>query len=259
MASREENPVTADSESGVGPSGIAVIIPAYNEADRVGDTVRAAGAIPGVTQVIVVDDGSTDGTAEAARGAWAHRIVRLDRNRGKGSALNAGWRESIEGVLLFLDADLGTSAREGSKLIEPVVSGAADMTVALFPRTGKGGGMGLAVGLARWGIRMLTGYEADAPLSGQRCIRRELLESVGGFEKAFGAETALTIDAIRAGFCVVEIETTMGHRVTGRDAASILHRARQFRDIARTLLVRSVHRNPVFHDRSTSTPGSTDR
>ena len=73
------------------------------------------------------------------------------------------------------------------------------------------------------------------PLSGQRALRREVWERIGGFEPGFGAEVALTIDAIRAGFRVVEVPTTMTHRVTGRDWAAKRHRARQLMAVARAL------------------------
>ena len=153
--------------------------------------------------------------------------------------MNAGIRASEGRILLLLDADLGRSACEVDKLLFPVLADEADMTIASFPIIpGAGGGFGLAVGLARRGILRLTGQKLDSPLSGQRGLRREVLERVGGIAPGFGAEVALTIDAIRAGFRVMEVPTTMTHRVTGRDWKGIRHRARQFRDIARALVRR---------------------
>jgi glycosyltransferase involved in cell wall biosynthesis len=214
---------------------ISVVIPAYNEDDRVGATVRAVLAIPGVAELIVVNDGSSDDTAACAEQAGA-RVLSLPGKRGKGAALNAGVEAATGDILLVLDADLGDSASQAECLPGPVVADEADMTVATFPVIpGKGGGMGLVVKLARWGIRRSTGREMVAPLSGQRALRREVWEKVGGFAEGFGAEVALTIDALCAGFRVTEMPTTMTHRVTGRDWKAVQHRARQFNAVARAL------------------------
>ena len=219
---------------------VSAIIPARDEADRIADTLRALKSVPGIGQIIVVDDGSIDGTAAAAEAAGAD-VLRLERSRGKGGAMNAGAAASSGDVLLFLDADLGESAAEASKLIAPVEDGSADMAIAQFPAgAGRGGGFGLAVGLARVGIRLLAGRRMGSPLSGQRAIRRELWERVGGIAPGFGAEVGLTIDAIRAGFRVVEVPAEFKHRVTGRDWSGIRHRARQFSHIAQALARRLV-------------------
>ena len=82
-------------------TGVAAVIPAKDEADRVAATVRAVRGIPGVDLVVVVDDGSTDATAEVAREAGAE-VVRHARNRGKAAAMTtgAGWvarHEAVEG------------------------------------------------------------------------------------------------------------------------------------------------------------------
>src|ERR1700747_2953987 len=70
-------------------SQVAVVIPAYNEADLVGATVTAAAALPGVDVVVVVDDGSRDGTADVAERAGA-AVLRHARNRGKAAAMETG-------------------------------------------------------------------------------------------------------------------------------------------------------------------------
>ena len=192
----------------------------------------------GIDQVIVVDDGSSDGTAQAAE-KYGADVLRLPKNLGKGGAMNAGAKSASGDVFLFLDADLGDSACEASKLIGPVLANAADMTIARFPEIpGKGGGFGFAVGLARTGIRELTGRKMMSPLSGQRAMRRKVWEKVGGIAPGFGAEVALTIDALRGGFRVLEVPTSMTHRITGKDWSGIRHRGRQFADIARALIQR---------------------
>nr|WP_055504333.1 glycosyltransferase [Nonomuraea pusilla] len=222
----------------------AVVIPAVNEADRIASTVAAAKALPGVGLVVVVDDGSTDQTGRIARAAGA-RVVRHSRNRGKAAAMESG-AEAVRLLdddrpprhLLFLDADLGETARAAAPLIEPVRSGAADMTIAVFMTRVKLGGHGLVVRLSRDGIRRATGFEAAQPLNGQRCLTRAAFEAARPLAHGFGVETALTIDLLRKGFRVSEVEVEMSHRATGTDWRAQLHRARQLRDVARALATR---------------------
>lgn len=211
---------------------MVALIPAFDEADRVGETVAAALTLPGVEEVVVVDDGSSDDTSAVAAGAGA-RVIRLERNAGKGAALSEGIKQADADIYLLLDADLGHSARQTAPLLEPVAAGLADMTIAAMrPPPGHKGGFGLVMRLSRWAVRRLGGAEISAPLSGQRALRREVIEQVGGFEERFGLETALTIDALRRGFRVVEVPLDLTHRATGRDLKGFLHRGRQFRDVA---------------------------
>lgn len=207
---------------------VACLIPAYNEARRVGDTIRAIKSLQQVDEIIVIDDGSTDATAEEAEAAGADRVLRLDSNIGKGGAMNRGLAETSADVLLLLDADLGSSAQEGAKLLEPVLSGLFDMSVAILPRTGKKAGFGFVVRLARWGIRRLAKLDVQAPLSGLRAVKREVVDRAGGFEPGWGVEIGLTVAAAQAGFTIVEVPTEFTHRVTGRSIRGFVHRGRQF-------------------------------
>ncbi|MFG1697395.1 glycosyltransferase family 2 protein [Nonomuraea sp. NPDC049309] len=222
----------------------AVIIPAADEADRIAATVKAAAALPGVDLVVVVDDGSRDQTGRIARAAGA-RVVRHSRNRGKAAAMETGAEavrlldeEGSPRHLLFLDADLGDTAQAAAPLIEPVRAGEADMTIAVFTTRVKLGGHGLVVRLSKEGIRRATGFDATQPLNGQRCLTRAAFEAARPLAHGFGVETALTIDLLRKGFRVKEVEVDMAHRATGTDWRSQLHRARQLRDVARALAVR---------------------
>ncbi|MFE3449706.1 glycosyltransferase family 2 protein [Nonomuraea sp. NPDC059194] len=227
----------------------AVVIPAKDEADRIGATVAAAMDLPGVDLVVVVDDGSTDQTGRVARAAGA-RVVRHSRNRGKAGAMESGAEavRLLDGPtprhLLFLDADLGDTARAASALVEPVRAGEADMTIAVFATRVKLGGHGIVVRLARDGIKRASGFTTAQPLNGQRCLTREAFEAARPLAHGFGVETALTIDLVRKGFRVVEVEVDMAHRATGTDWRAQLHRARQLRDVARALAVRE----PVIRD-----------
>jgi glycosyltransferase involved in cell wall biosynthesis len=218
---------------------VAVIIPAHNEAERIGATVSAAATLPGADAVIVVDDGSRDATGEVAERAGA-TVVRHARNRGKAAAMQTGAksvrlldeRDGTSRLLLFLDADLGDTAAQAGPLITPVAAGDADMTIAAFTSTVKLGGHGFVVGLSARGIERATGWTPTQPLNGQRCLSRAAYETVCPLSFGYGAETAMTIDAKRRGLRIAEVEVPLAHRATGKDMGSQLHRARQFVDVA---------------------------
>ena len=230
------------------PSGdLAVIIPARNESERIGATVKAAAGLPGVDIVVVVDDGSADGTATEAQKAGAS-VMRHARNRGKAAAmetgaevvrlLEAGQDRASLHHLLFLDADLAETAGEAGPLAAPVRAGQADMTIAVFSNRVRHGGHGLVVALSGSGIMRATGWRPAEPLNGQRCLTRAAFEVATPLAHGWGAETGLTIDLLRQGMRVVEVEVPLEHRATGRDWRSQLHRARQFADVARALAAR---------------------
>ncbi len=210
------------------------IIPAFNEEERIFETVRAVFSIPEIDGVLVVDDGSTDGTAGAARLAGA-QVLSLPSNRGKGEALNQGVAKIKPDVVVLLDADLGGTAQEAGRLLMPVLEGEADMAVALFPGSARKAGFGLVRRLARAGIKFYTGLDMQSPLSGQRALTKEVLRRVIPFASGFGVEVALTIKAARAGFRILEVPVNMGHKETTRDLPGFLHRGRQFWHVARTL------------------------
>jgi hypothetical protein len=231
---------------------VAVVIPARNEADRIAATVAAAAALDGVGLVVVVDDGSRDGTGRLARRAGAV-VLRHARNRGKAAAMQSGAnavglvdqreRRQPGGPehprhLLFLDADLAESAAHAGPLAAPVLDGRADMTIAVFAATVKLGGHGLVVGLSGAGIRRAVGWQPVQPLNGQRCLTRAAFEAARPLARGWGVETALTIDLMRQGFRVAEVEVDLAHRATGTGLRAQLHRAHQLTDVARALAAR---------------------
>lgn len=236
------------------PTRVAAIIPAMNESSRIASTVTAARRIPGVDIVVVVDDGSSDDTGVLARRAGAE-VITHRKNKGKAAAMMTGAyalrnreiSDSAPGqrpdhrALLFIDGDLEDSASATAPLTAPVLAGESDMTIAILPpQKRQGGGFGFVVGLAKKGIKDLSGFEATQPLSGMRCLSREAFDTALPFASGWGVETAMTIDVINAGLRVTEVECDLHHRVTGRDLSAQLHRAAQYRDVARALLVRKL-------------------
>ena len=236
---------------------VAAVIPAKDEADRIAATVRAVRGIPGVDLVVVVDDGSSDDTAEIAREAGAE-VVRHARNRGKAAAMTTGAgyvarHEGVEGAgraaptsggpLLFVDGDLEGTAANLGVLVPPVLEGRADMTIAtLPPQKTAGGGHGFVVRLARKGIEDLTGFVAQQPLSGMRCISRPAFDAASPLARGWGVEVGLTVDVLMAGLRVEEVPCELQHRVSGADWRGQVHRAKQYRDVALALARRRARR-----------------
>lgn len=157
---------------------VAAIIPAYNEENTIGAVLEALIDSSLVDEIIVVSDGSEDGTVQAAAAFEQVMVIDLMENRGKGGAVKAGLDRCEAGILLILDADLiGLTKAHIESLLNPVLSGEALMSVGIFE---KG--------------RVVTDFaQKMAPfLSGQRALKRDLLENISNLDLSrFGIEVAL--------------------------------------------------------------------
>lgn len=212
------------------------IVAARNEADRIGATVGALREAVAGIEVFVADDASEDGTGDAALAAGA-TLIRRRRPHGKGGNVTAACEAALSGApadatFLLCDGDLGATAGVLAGLVEAVEANACDLAIAAFSRK-VGGGVGAAKGFAGWAIRSLSGFEAGEPISGQRAMRATTLRSLLPFAPRYGMEAAMTIDAVRAGFRVAELELELSHRATGKTPGGFAHRARQLGDISR--------------------------
>lgn len=222
---------------------VAVVIPAKNEADIIATTVRTCKAIPKVDLIVVVDDGSTDETSQAARRASDAVVVRHSVSHGKASAMETGakvvaMREPVEGperLLLFLDADLGESAAETAPLVEAVLAGKTDCAIAALPPQKGAGGMGIVRRTGFQAIRHATGWEPTQPLSGQRCLTRKAYDDIQPLAVGWGVEVGMTIDLLVSGYRVQEIPCELTHRVSGADLAGQWHRFTQWLGVLRAV------------------------
>lgn len=168
-----------------------MLIPAFEEAGNLAPVVAAALAA-GPATVMVVDDGSADGTSEVAAEAGAS-VLTLPANRGKGGALAAGATAVGETYLLLVDADLtGLKPEHIEALAQPVVSGEADMSRGTF----SGGRLSTTL------AQRLT-----PQLNGQRCLRRlDLLDVPGLRSSRYGVEIAITRHARLQGWRCVDVD-----------------------------------------------------
>ncbi|GAE24618.1 glycosyltransferase [Halalkalibacter wakoensis JCM 9140] len=205
------------------------IIAAYNEEKTIEKTLQALRNHPHFlrAEIIVVDDGSQDQTSDVAR-KWADVVVSFQDNKGKGTAMQRGWKEAKGDYIVCLDADLEETAEEIFSLLPPLLEAKADMTISII-NPGKKSGMGFVKRRVQSIVERETGVKLEAPLSGQRAFHKKWLSVL--LRKSyygFGIETQMTIDVLKAGATCVEIETNMKHREMGRDVKGFVHRLKQW-------------------------------
>ena len=171
---------------------VAAIIPAYNEERTIRHTIHVLQHVPELDEIIVVNDGSADRTAEIVAEELGVVLVNLLENRGKGGAIRAGLDRTNADVILLLDADLiGLSRQHVSDLLLPVLDGRAKTTMGVFT-----------------GGRAVTDFAQKlAPkLSGQRAILREILTRIDIADARYGVEVAINLYLEDRGFPIFEVE-----------------------------------------------------
>jgi len=172
---------------------ISVVIPAYNEASRIAAVLRPVFDCPLVDEVIVVDDGSDDGTVDVAR-KFAARVIVLPENKGKGAALDVGVGQARNEDLMFLDADLvGLSAQHIEKLIEAYSQDGVDMVVGVFS-SGR--------------VNTDIAQTINPFASGQRLLSKSLWRRAKQDieEMAYGIEITLSKLAAKEGWCKKKVK-----------------------------------------------------
>jgi glycosyltransferase involved in cell wall biosynthesis len=219
-----------------------VIVTARDEAARIQATIGAlAAALPGA-RIVLAESGSRDATAALAERAGAKIVQTQSWRRGKGRSATTAARAALaspgagEATFLVCDGDLGASAAGLEALVDAVEADRCDLAVAAFAQ--RQSELGITAGFARWAIRDLTGTETLAPISGQRALRGESLEALLPLADGFGMETGMSVDALRAGLRLEEIEIDLEHRATTRSIRGFTHRGRQLAHIVRTYLSR---------------------
>lgn len=228
---------------------VACVVPARDAAGRIQATVTAARALPGVDVVMVTDDASSDETARIAAASGAI-IATHQRPRGRAasieSAVNAlGVLEQRDmrpecGTVLLLDADLGTSAAAAQHLIGPIVTERADLAIAVPPGRGDAAesGFDLVEAAAARGIAELAQWTSRAPLATNRCLTRRAYELASPLAAGDGADVGMTIDVLRAGLRVREVELDLGNADQSPGLAARLDRALVLADVTRALAAR---------------------
>jgi glycosyltransferase involved in cell wall biosynthesis len=197
---------------------LSVVVPVFNERATVREILARVRASPVEKEIVVVDDGSTDGTREvlAAETAPDVRVVLHERNRGKGAALRTGFAAATGDVVIVQDADLEYDPAEFPRLLEPILSGRAD---AVFGSRFLGGPHRVLYHRHRLGNAFLTGFSnlaTNLDLTDMetcyKAVRREFLARVDLVEDRFGFEPEITAKLARVGARIFEVPISYSGR-----------------------------------------------
>ena len=181
---------------------VSVVIPAYNESETVEAVIKVVKSINIVDEIIVVDDGSSDKTAEIAGKAGA-TVISHTTNLGKGAALKTGLKSSKGDIVTFVDADLtNLTSNQVEKIIEPILDGKADITKTKFKRKAGRVTELTAKPLLNFFFPEL---KFEQPLSGQFAAKRTFLNKIK-FEEDYGVDVGIVLDADVRGMRIKEVD-----------------------------------------------------
>ena len=188
---------------------VVVVIPAYQAAATIRDVITRTQATLPPAQLIVVDDGSTDGTGDAGRGTHT-TLVTHPRNRGKGAALRTGIREATArgaSVVVTIDADAQHPPEEIPRLLQPILEGRSDLVLGARKRDQA---MPISRRFTNWLSATLASRIGGQPVrdaqTGFRAFTREVAERVQPAGNRYEYEANFLLDALRAGFRVVSVD-----------------------------------------------------
>jgi len=188
---------------------VVVVIPAYQAAATIRDVItRTQAAVP-PAQIIVVDDGSSDGTGDEGRGTGV-TLITHPRNRGKGAALRTGIREATArgaSVVVTIDADAQHPPEEIPRLLQPILEGRSDLVLGARKRDQV---MPISRRFTNWLSATLASRIGGQPVrdaqTGFRAFTREVTERVQPAGDRYEYEANFLLDALRAGFRVVSVD-----------------------------------------------------
>jgi glycosyltransferase involved in cell wall biosynthesis len=204
-------------------NSVAVIIPAFNEEEPIAGVVREVSATKIPADIVVVDNGSTDQTANRAREAGA-RVVKAPRGYGRACAAGVAALRPESEIVVFLDGDGSDCPEFMNQLLDPIVAGKYDFVIGSRTRGRREqGSMNLqqivSGRIAGWLMSILYGvrYTDMCPF---RAIRRATLEKLGMREQTYGWNLEMQMKAARAGLRILEVPVNHRRRAGGESKVS---------------------------------------
>jgi glycosyltransferase involved in cell wall biosynthesis len=200
---------------------ISIVIPAYNEASTIEETLKRVHRVPYDKEIIVVDDGSTDGTRgilqrSALIGAMGIRVLLHDRNQGKGAALRTGFKAVTGDVVIIQDADLEQDPDEYPKLLEPIVNGFAEVVYGSRFQGGTYRFTSFRQLAANRFLTSLSNAILGARLSdmetGYKIFTRKVLDGLDIKSNRFGFEPEFTAKVVKRRFRITQVPVTYNPR-----------------------------------------------
>lgn len=181
---------------------VSVIVPAFNEEETVANVVSVIKELSYVSEIIVVDDGSTDNTKEVAEKAGA-RLISHKVNQGKGAALTTGYMNTSCDIIAFIDADIhNLTSKKVDKIIKPILDGKTDITKTKFARESGRVTELTAKPLLNF---FFPEINFEQPLSGQFAARKSTLRRIN-FEQDYGIDVGIVLDADAQGIPILEVD-----------------------------------------------------
>lgn len=206
----------------VAPARVSVIVPAYNEEQNIKEILRMLMDVEQVLpsmEIIVIDDGSTDGTVEEV-GKFVSRVklVKHEKNIGKGAALATGFNEATGDVVVVQDADLEYSPYDIPKLVKPILAGEADVVFgSRFKGTRDGMKFPNYVGnkLLSLTTKLLFGMPMTDVMTGHKVFSKQVIDSMSLLEDGFKIEPEIAAEVFRGGWRYAEVPIMYIRRRSG--------------------------------------------
>ncbi len=221
---------------------LSVVMPVYNERETIAEILQRVQAIDIPKEIIVVDDGSTDGTREFLQKVEAENIFIFyhQKNQGKGAALRTGFQQVRGDIVIVQDSDLEYDPRDYTKLLEPLIDGRAD---AVFGSRFLGGPHRV---LFFWHFvankmltlfsNMLTNLNLSDMETGYKAFRAEVIKSLPLKTNRFGFEPEVTAKLAKRKYRIYEVpisysgrDYSEGKKITWRDGVAALYYIIRFR------------------------------
>jgi glycosyltransferase involved in cell wall biosynthesis len=200
---------------------VTIIVPCYNEGASISEVLRRLSRIdwpPEGIETIVVDDGSTDNTADEAAGFPFVKLIRHKKNQGKGAAIRTGLKASTGKVIVIQDADLEYAPEYIPQLVKPILAGKADVVFGSRFR-GNYQGMSLSHVVGNRMLSRVASLLCDAQITdimtGHKAFRREVFNSFDLIENGFAVEVEMTVKSLRDGWRFTEVPIDYSYRSFG--------------------------------------------